>query len=43
MMKQNLSQRTHLVEVLTHIIGWGIVIGFPYLIIIRSGFNNTWH
>lgn len=43
MMKQNLSQRTHLVEVLTHIIGWGIVFGFPFLIMSRSGFNLTWH
>ena len=42
MMKQNLSQRAYLVEVLTHIIGWGIVFGFPFLMMSRSGFNITW-
>lgn len=42
MMKQNLSQRPYLVEVLTHIIGWGIVFGFPFLMMSRSGFNITW-
>lgn len=42
MMKQNLSQRTYLVEALTHIIGWGIVFGFPFLMMSRSGFNITW-
>lgn len=42
MMKRNLSQRPYLVEVLTHIIGWGIVFGFPFLIMSRSGFNITW-
>lgn len=41
-MKRNLSQRPYLVEVLTHIIGWGIVFGFPFLIMSRSGFNITW-
>lgn len=42
MMKQNLSQRTSLVEALTHIIGWGIVFGFPFFMMSRSGFNITW-
>ena len=42
MMKRNLSQRPYLVEVLTHIIGWGIVFGFPFLMMSRSGFNITW-
>lgn len=41
-MKRNLSQRPYLVEVLTHIIGWGIVFGFPFLMMSRSGFNITW-
>ena len=42
MIKQNLSQRPYLVEALTHIIGWGIVFGFPFLMMSRSGFNITW-
>ena len=42
MMKQILSQRTSLVEALTHIIGWGIVFGFPFFMMSRSGFNITW-
>ena len=30
------------VEVLIHVIGWGIVFGFPFLMMSRSGFNITW-
>ena len=35
---------THLrfVEVAIHVIGWGIVFGFPFLLMNRSGFNITW-
>ena len=42
MIRRNLAQRTYLVEVLTHIIGWGIVFGFPFLMMSRSGFDITW-
>ena len=35
---------THLryIETAIHIIGWGIVFGFPYLMMSRSGVNLTW-
>ena len=35
---------THLrfVEIAIHVIGWGIVFGFPFLMMSRSGFNITW-
>ena len=35
---------THLryVEILIHVIGWGIVFGFPFLMMSRSGINITW-
>ena len=35
---------THLryIEAAIHIIGWGIVFGFPYLMMSRSGVNLTW-
>ena len=38
-MKQLLSSRTHLVEAMIHIIGWGIVIAFPFIMMTRSGFD----
>ena len=41
-MKQVLNSQSRLVEILTHIIGWGIVFGFPFLMMSRSGFNITW-
>lgn len=31
-----------IVEVLIHIIGWGIVFGFPFLLMNRSGFTVSW-
>lgn len=31
-----------IVEILIHIIGWGIVFGFPFLLMNRSGFTVTW-
>lgn len=43
MIKQQLpNPRLHGVETLIHIIGWGIVFGFPFLMMTRSGFNITW-
>lgn len=41
-MKQVPNSQSRLVEILTHIIGWGIVFGFPFLMMSRSGFNITW-
>lgn len=41
-MKQEPSSRPRIVEVLIHVIGWGITFGFPFLIMSRSGFNITW-
>ncbi|SHJ62402.1 sensor histidine kinase [Bacteroides stercorirosoris] len=29
-------------KVLIHIIGWGIIFGFPFLLMNRSGFSITW-
>lgn len=43
MMKQQPSHsRLRGIEALIHIIGWGIVFGFPFLMMTRSGFNLTW-
>ena len=40
MMKQQLpNPRRRGIETLIHIIVWGIVIGFPFLMMTRSGFN----
>ena len=40
MMKQQLPNPRHRgIEILIHIIVWGIVIGFPFLMMTRSGFN----
>lgn len=40
MMKQQLPNPRHRgIETLIHIIVWGIVIGFPFLMMTRSGFN----
>ena len=36
------SRHLRYVEVLIHVIGWGIVFGFPLLMMNRSGFNITW-
>lgn len=41
-MKQLLNSRSRVIEALTHIIGWGIVFGFPFLMMSRSGFSITW-
>lgn len=41
-MKQLLYSRSRVIEALIHIIGWGIVIGFPFLMMTRSGFTMTW-
>lgn len=40
MMKQQLpNPRRRGIETLIHIIVWGIVIGFPFLMMTRSGFK----
>lgn len=41
-MKHLLYSRSRVMEVLIHIIGWGIVFGFPFLMMTRSGFTITW-
>lgn len=42
-MKQLLTNpRRRGIEALIHIIGWGIVFGFPFLMMTRSGFDLTW-
>lgn len=41
-MKQLLNSRSRVIEALIHIIGWGIVFGFPFLMMSRSGFSITW-
>ena len=41
-MKQLPNSKPRIVEALIHIIGWGIVFGFPFLMMNRSGFTITW-
>lgn len=41
-MKQLLNPRPRIIEALIHVIGWGIVFGFPFLMMSRSGFNISW-
>ena len=41
-MEQSLNSHPRIIEVLTHVIGWGIVFGFPFLMMTRSGFTLTW-
>ncbi|WP_294613563.1 histidine kinase [uncultured Bacteroides sp.] len=36
------SKTRRTVEVLIHIIGWGIIFGFPFLLMNRSGFSVSW-
>lgn len=38
--QQPKSRRT--LEVFIHIVGWGIVLGLPFLLMNRSGFNVSW-
>lgn len=38
-MKQLFASRTHLVEALIHIIGWGFILMFPFIMMTRSGFE----
>lgn len=43
-METNLTSKPfRLIETLVHIIGWGIVFGFPFIMMSRSGFSITWH
>lgn len=42
MMKQTSNFRRRGIEILIHIIGWGIVFGFPFLMMTRSGFSIPW-
>ncbi|MCD8183535.1 MAG: sensor histidine kinase [Bacteroides sp.] len=41
-MKQLLNSRSRIIEALIHVIGWGIVFGFPLLMMTRSRFTITW-
>ena len=41
-MKQILYSRSRIIEALIHIIGWGIVFAFPFVMMTRSGFTTTW-
>ena len=36
------TKTRRIVEVLIHIIGWGIVFGFPFLLMNRSDFSVSW-
>lgn len=38
-MRRLFSSRAHIVEAIIHIIGWGIVIAFPFIMMNRSGFD----
>lgn len=40
-MKQFLYSRSRIIEALIHIIGWGIVFAFPFVMMTRSGFTIT--
>lgn len=43
-MRTDLTSRPfRLMETLIHVIGWGIVFGFPFIMMSRSGFSITWH
>lgn len=41
-MKQLLNPRPRIIKALIHVIGWGIVFGFPFLMMSRSGFSISW-
>ncbi|ADV44659.1 sensor histidine kinase [Bacteroides helcogenes] len=41
-MKQIPDNKPRIIEALIHVIGWGIVFGFPFLMMSRSGFSITW-
>lgn len=41
-MKSRLNSSPHLVELLIHLISWGIVFAFPLIMISRSSFTVTW-
>ena len=41
-MKQYTNNHIRFAEVLTHVIGWGIVFGFPFFIINRGGEAIDW-
>ena len=36
------DKHLRLVEVLIHVTGWGILFGFPFVMMNRSGVNITW-
>lgn len=40
-MKQFLYSRSRIIESLIHIIGWGIVFAFPFVMMTRGGFDIT--
>ena len=37
------SKPFRFIETLIHVIVWGIVLGFPFIMMSRSGFAITWH
>lgn len=41
-MEHSLKSHPRIVEVMTHVIGWGIVFGFPFIMMTRNGFTLTW-
>lgn len=41
-MKQLSISRQRIIMILIHVIGWGIVFGFPFLMMSRNGFEITW-
>ncbi len=36
------TSRYHIIEAMIHIIGWGIVFAFPFIMMTRSGFAVSW-
>ena len=42
MMKDSIDRHPRTVGILIHVIGWGITLGFPFLMISHSGFNIDW-
>ena len=42
-MKQSLTSARRPLEILIHIISWGIVFGFPFFFIDRTGDSINWH
>ena len=41
-MKQNFTSARRPLEILIHIIGWGIMFGFPFFFVERENGNINW-